>query len=313
MATPETQHAGSSETGSLRRVAVTGSTGLIGSALVESLRSDGYEVRRVVRSRPAPGSSDIGWDPTGGMLEAEKLDGLDAVVHLAGENLAQRWTDEAKRKIRRSRVEGTRLLAESLASLASPPRVLVSASGVGYYGDRGDERLDETSSPGNDFLAELVQDWEAATAPAASAGIRVVHLRSGVVLSPEGGALARMLPPFRLGLGGKLGDGTQWFSWISRDDEVAVIRFAMEHEELSGPINTLSPNPVTNAEFTETLGRVIGRPTVFTVPEFALNLLFGQMANDTLLASQRAFPRRLQEAGFRFRYPELEGALRAVL
>lgn len=294
-------------------IAVTGSTGLIGSALIDSLRSDGHEVHRIVRSRPDTKSGEIGWDPVAGEMDAASLAGIDAVVHLAGENVGQRWTEEAKRKIRDSRVDGTHLLAETIASLATPPRVLVSASAVGVYGDRGDEPLTEDSPPGNDFLAEVAREWEAATEPAANAGVRVVHTRFGVVLSSGGGALERMLPPFRLGAGGKLGSGKQWMSWIALPDVVAAIRFAVDTETLSGPVNVTAPNPVRNTEFTDTLGKVLGRPTLFTVPAFALRLAFGEMADAALLTSQRVIPERLAEAGFGFQFPELKETLRAVL
>ena len=294
------------------RVAVTGSHGLIGTALVESLERDGYQVRRVVRSRSAATGDDIFWDPTGGELDASALEGLDAVVHLAGENVAGIWTDEKKRRIRDSRVQGTRLLAERVAELRASPRVLVSASAVGYYGNRGNAVLDESSPPGDDFLAEVVQGWEAAAAPAAAAGVRVVNLRFGIVLSAEGGALKLMLPPFKLGLGGKVGDGRQWISWIALEDAVRAIRFAMDHEDLRGPINAVASRPVTNAEFVQTLGDVLGRPTLFSVPAAMLRLALGEeMAETTVLASQKVLPRGLQAAGFDFRHPGLEGALRA--
>ncbi|CAN5784087.1 hypothetical protein BH23GEM3_BH23GEM3_06010 [soil metagenome] len=294
-------------------IAVSGSTGLIGSALVDSLRRDGHQIRRMVRSRPSPGSEHILWDPESGTLDPGALVGVDAVVHLAGENVGERWTAEKKARIRDSRVRGTRLLAEAIAALDEPPRVLVCASAVGIYGDRGDEILDEDSRAGLDFLARVGQEWEAASEPAAECGARVVKLRFGVVLSPRGGALEKMLLPFRIGVGGKVGSGQQWMSWISLTDAVAAIRFALETATLEGPVNTVAPHPVTNAEFTGALGDVLGRPTVMTVPAFALRLAYGEMADATLLASQRARPRKLQEAGFRFQHPELRDALRAEL
>lgn len=296
------------------RIAVTGSTGLIGTALVRALRADGHRVLRLVRSRPAPGADEVYWSPSGGEIDAAALEGTDAAVHLAGENVGQPpWTEERKRRIRDSRVQGTGLLARTLAGLAAKPRVLVSASAIGYYGDRGDEVLDETAAPGSGFLAEVCRAWEAAADPARAAGIRVVHPRIGVVLSGEGGALEKMLTPFKLGVGGKMGSGRQWMSWVALHDVVEAIRFALRTDTLSGPANVASPNPATNAEFTEALGRVLGRPTFFAVPKFALKLALGQMADEALLASQRAVPEKLRAAGFVFEYPDLEGALRVAL
>lgn len=293
------------------RVAVTGSSGMIGTALVEELERDGHQVHRVVRSTPRPG--EIGWSPAQGRIDAEGFEGMDAVVHLAGEEVGERWSEEKKRRIRDSRVQGTRLLAGALASRSAPPRVLVSASGVGYYGDRGDQRLDEESAPGDDFLARVVQEWEAATEPAARAGIRVARPRLGVVLSERGGALRKMLLPFRLGIGGRVGSGRQWLSWISLADAVGVIRFAIDTPALQGSFNAVAPEEATNAQFTRTLGEVLGRPTPFPVPAPVLRLLFGEMAEATLLVSQRAVPDRLLAAGYRFRYPDLRDALRAAL
>jgi uncharacterized protein len=296
-------------------IAVSGASGLIGSALVGSLRGDGHRIRRLTRSDTGASSEHVTWNPDTRTLGSRALDGVDAVVHLAGETVGERWNEEKKRRIRESRVKGTQLISAVAAQAEPRPRVLVSASAVGIYGDRGDEILDEESDTGppSDFLAQVGREWEAATEPAERHEIRVVHLRFGVVLSEDGGALQRMLPPFRLGVGGKLGSGRQWMSWIALDDIVAAIRFAMFDTGISGPVNVTSPNPVTNAEFTRTLGRVLGRPTVFTVPAAALRIAFGEMADATLLASQRAAPRRLIEAGFRFRHPDLEGALRAEL
>lgn len=296
------------------RVAVTGSTGLIGTALVRALRDDGHLVLRLVRTRPVPGADEVYWSPSLGEVDAAGLEGADAVVHLAGENVGTPpWTEERKRRILDSRVQGTSLLARTLAGLAAKPRVLVSASATGYYGDRGDEVLDESAPSGEGFLAEVCRTWEAAADPAREAGIRVVHPRIGVVLSGGGGALEKMLAPFRLGVGGKMGSGRQWMSWVALHDVVEAIRFAVGADGLSGPANVTSPVPVTNEEFTRTLGRVLGRPTLFGVPKFALRLALGQMADEALLASQRAVPRKLREAGFTFRYPDLEGALRAAL
>jgi uncharacterized protein (TIGR01777 family) len=296
-----------------RTVAVTGSTGLVGTALVRALAADGHRVVRLVRTRPAAAGGDVYWNPAKGEIDAAGLEGVDAVVHLAGESIAQLWTAERKRRIRESRVRGTRLLAEALAGLRGPPRVLVSGSATGFYGSRGDERLEEGAGPGTGFLADVAREWEAAAQPARARGIRVVHPRLGIVLSREGGALPKMLPPFRLGLGGKVGSGKQWLPWISEADVVGVLRFLMDTETLGGPVNTVAPGEVTNAEFTRTLGRVLGRPTFFPVPAAALRLATGEMGEQTLLASQRAVPAVLLRAGYRFRHPELEGALRAVL
>jgi uncharacterized protein (TIGR01777 family) len=300
------------------KVIVTGATGLIGSALVRSLLADGHTVTRLVRGggrgAPSPGVSDVRWDPEKGSVDAAALEGHDAAVHLAGEPVAEgRWTEEKKRRIRESRARGTRLLAETLARLARKPAVLVSASATGYYGDRGAELLTEESASGNDFLSEVCREWEANARPAAEAGIRVVHPRIGVVLDAAGGALPKMLTPFKLGVGGRLGDGRQYMSWITLPDVVSVIRRAIDDGELRGPVNAVAPRPVTNGEFTKTLGRVLGRPTIFAVPEFALRLAFGEVADAALLASQRVEPARLKAAGFRFADPELEGALRRVL
>lgn len=295
------------------RIAVTGSSGLIGSALVAHLRDRGHQVHRMVRSQPVQGSGDIAWNPDRETIDAERLNGVDAVVHLAGENVGVRWTDERKREIRSSRVGGTRLIAHTLATLPSPPRVLIAASAVGFYGSRGDEVLDETSAQGSGFLAEVVRDWEGAAVVAADAGIRVVNLRLGVVLDAAGGALAKMLPPFRLGAGGRLGSGRQWMSWVALDDVISVVERGLADSSLHGPVNVVAPDPVTNAELTTTLARVLHRPGVAAVPGFALRILLGQMADETILASQRATPAALLARGHVFRYPELEPALRATL
>jgi len=294
------------------RIAVTGSTGLVGSALVPYLAGRGHKVSRMVRKTPAPGSSDIRWDPARGQLEADDLEGFDAIIHLAGEPVAERWTASNKVRIRESRVGGTALLAERIASLSKKPSVLVSGSAIGIYGNRGDEWLDESSAPANDdFLARVAQDWEAAAEPATRAGVRVVHPRLGIVLSPAGGALERLLTVFRLGAGGKIGNGEQWLSWIARDDVVAALLFLLKDDEIRGPVNLVAPNPETNGQFSKTLGHVIGRPSLATVPEFAVRLMLGaEMANATVLASQRVRPKALDEFGFRFRYPHLEEALR---
>lgn len=311
MTTPERAGGRAEGAGAPIRVAIAGATGLIGAALATALRGAGARVLRVTRRASTP--DDVQWDPTAGRIDAAKLDGVDAVVNLAGETIGVRWTEERKRRIRDSRVVGTALLARTLAGLATPPRVLVSGSAVGIYGNRGDEVLDETSAPGDDFLARVGVEWEAAADPARAAGIRVVHTRTGLVLAAHGGALEPMLRQFKLGVGGKLGSGEQWMSWISLDDEVRAISFAIRSEEVSGPLNVVAPNPVTGADFARTLARVLGRPSLFSVPRFALEALFGEMADVALLASQRALPRRLLGFGFEFQHPTLEQALRDLL
>ena len=290
-------------------VAVSGASGLIGSALGAFLTTGGHRVTRLVRGTPLPG--DVRWDPATGLIDAAALEGHDAVVHLAGENLAAgRWTRARKERVRMSRVNGTRLLAESLARLARPPQVLVSASAIGYYGDRGDEILTEASASGDDFLAAVGREWEEATEPARRAGIRVVRLRLGVVLTPAGGALGKMLLPFSLGVAGRLGSGRQWMSWISHDDAIGAIHHAIITPTLEGPVNGVGPQPVTNAEFTDTLGRVLCRPAIIPIPATALRLLLGEMADATLLASTRVVPARLLGTGYSFRHPTLERTLR---
>ena len=293
------------------RILVSGSSGLVGSALVPFLTTSGHSVTRLVRS--SPGKDEARWDPAAGTIDAASLEGHDAVVHLAGENIAERWTPERKARIKDSRVKGTRLLAETLGRLAQPPKVLVAASAIGYYGDRGDALLREDSASGSGFLAEVAREWEAATAAAATKGIRVVNLRSGVVLSPRGGALAKMLLPFKLGLGGVVGSGKQHWSWIALDDLLGIILFALNTETLKGPVNAVSPKPVTNSEFTKTLGRVLWRPTIFPMPAFAARLALGEMADELLLSSTRVDPAKLVAAGYPFRFPELEAALRHLL
>jgi uncharacterized protein (TIGR01777 family) len=295
-------------------IAVSGASGLIGTALVGELTRRGHHVTRMVRREAGPG--EISWDPALGRLNPGDLEGIDGVVHLAGENVGVRWTGRRKARIRQSRVKGTRLLSETLARTQAGPRVLVSASAVGIYGDRGDQVLTEASKggdPSHDFLVSVARDWEAAADPARAAGIRVAHSRFGIVLSPRGGALKKMLLPFRLGLGGRLGDGSQWISWISIDDAVGAILHALSTDTLRGPVNATAPEPVTNRDFTRTLGRVLGRPTPFVMPAVALRLALGEMARGTLLASARVLPSRLLESGYRFRHPDLESALRHVL
>jgi uncharacterized protein (TIGR01777 family) len=295
-------------------VLVTGSTGFVGSALVPFLSDIGHRVTRLIRAIPSPGGTEIHWDPEAGVVDIARLEGLDAVIHLAGENIAAgRWTTERKAKIRDSRVGGTRLLCDTLAGLKQPPKVLACASATGYYGDRGDELLTEESASGTGFLAGVCREWEAAANPAVQKGIRVVHLRFGMVLSGAGGALAKLLPPFRMGLGGALGTGRQYISWIALDDLLGVIAHALTTEALQGPVNAVAPNPVTNKEFTRALGRVLGRFTLFSMPAAAARLAFGEMADEVLLAGQRVQPTRLLATGYRFRYPDLEGALRHSL
>lgn len=293
------------------RVAITGATGMIGTALAQSLSRDGHAIHRLTRSPARVG--DFAFDPARGVLDPAAFEGVDAVVHLAGEPIAQRWTDAAKQRIMASRVEGTRLVAERLAARADRPRVLVSASAVGIYGDRGDEVLTETSAPGSDFLATVCRAWEAAAEPARLAGVRVAHPRMGIVLSPEGGALQRLLLPFKLGVGGRIGSGDQWMSWISLPDAVAALRHMLDTDLLAGPVNVVGPAPVTNAEFTSALGAALHRPTFLPTPAFALRLVFKEMADATLMASQRAVPDALAAAGFRFRHRTLTEALEAVL
>jgi uncharacterized protein (TIGR01777 family) len=295
-------------------IAVTGSTGMVGSALVTALEGRGHLVRRLVRHEVGDGDHEIHWNPDAGKIDAAELNGIDGVVHLAGENIAGgRWNADFKRRILESRTKGTRLLSETLAGLEMKPSVLVSASAIGYYGNRYDEEVDELAPSGNGFLAEVCREWEAATEPAHDAGIRVVKLRIGPVLSRQGGALAKMLTPFKLGLGGVVGSGKQYFSWIVLDDLVSAIVFALENDALVGPVNAVAPHSVTNREFTKTLGRVLGRPTIFPMPAFAARLAFGEMADEMLLGGARVAPHELTAASFKFAYPELAPALRHLL
>lgn len=294
-------------------VAISGASGLIGSALARLLTSHGHQVRRLVRS--APQGDDIFWNPAEGQIDQDKLASVDAVVNLAGENIATgRWTEAKKQRIRDSRVDGTALLARTLAELPEPSqKAFLCASAIGYYDDRGDELMTESSGPGAGLLAQVGQQWEAAAQPAREAGIRVANMRIGVVLSTAGGALPRMLTPFKLGLGGVLGSGRQYMSWIHRDDLVAAIEWLLTNDTAAGPFNLVAPHPVTNREFTRTLGQVLGRPTLLPVPAFAIRLALGEMGQDLLLSSTRVEPHRLLESGFVFQYPELEGALRQLI
>ncbi|HVF66511.1 MAG TPA: TIGR01777 family oxidoreductase [Pyrinomonadaceae bacterium] len=300
------------------KVIVTGSGGLVGRALIRSLLADGHSVTRLVRGGAqqfrTPSSTAVEWNPDKGTIDAGALEGHDAAVHLAGEPIAEgRWDDAKKRRIMESRSKGTRLIAETLAGLSEKPRVLVSASATGFYGDRGGEVLREESASGDNFVSEVCREWEKGTLAASQAGVRVVHLRIGVVFSGEGGALPKMLTPFKLGVGGKLGSGRQYMSWITLEDLVRVIRRAMEDEHMRGPVNAVAPGAVTNEEFTKALGRVLGRPTLFAVPAFAARLAFGEVADELLLSSARVEPARLKEAGFDFKHADVEAALRSVL
>lgn len=292
-------------------VAMTGASGLIGTMLRKSLGEAGHRVTALVRRPPAPG--EIRWDPAGNGLDPASLRGVDAVVHLAGENLAEgRWSEDRKRKILESRKLGTRLLAEAMARAPERPRTLVSASAIGYYGERGEEELTEASLPGAGFLPEVCIAWEAATAPAADAGIRVVRVRTGLLLTPAGGLLQRILLPFRLFVGGQLGDGRQWMSWISAVDLLRVYRQALE-SDLSGPVNAVAPGAVRNEEFTRVLAKVLHRPAVLVVPKTALRVVYGEMADEAILASIHALPSVLQASGFQFEYPRLKPALEHLL
>jgi uncharacterized protein (TIGR01777 family) len=279
-----------------------------------SLTREGNEVFRLVRRERNFGSPEVHWDPKRGEIDGQHLEGLTAVIHLAGESIADgRWTDEKKRRIRDSRVEGTRLLSEALAKLTHPPQTFQCASAIGYYGNRGDEILTETSSAGSDFLSSVCVEWENATRPATEKGIRTVNLRFGIILSTDGGALAKMLTPFRMGVGGRVGSGNQWMSWIAIDDVVGVIEHALQDHSLRGPVNVVSPNPVTNGEFTKQLGSALSRPAVFPMPAFGARLAFGEMADALLLSSQRVDPVSLKRAGYKFRYASLESALQHIL
>ena len=293
------------------RIIISGSTGLVGSSLVFNLVAEGHEIFRLVRSRDEEG---VYWDPSGPVPDRSALEGFDVVIHLAGESIAEgRWNEEKKRRIRNSRTEGTRHLSEAIASLSSPPRLFACASASGYYGDRGTEILREESPSGEGFLPDVCREWEAATQVAASKGIRVVNLRFGIILSQNGGALAKMLPPFRLGAGGRIGSGKQYWSWIDLEDVVGVIEYLIQHKTLQGPVNISTPNPVTNAEFTQNLARVLKRPAFFPVPAFAARAVFGEMADALLLCSARMRPTKLIEAGYPFAYPDLESSLRHLL
>jgi hypothetical protein len=295
------------------KVVVTGSTGLIGSALVRNLHADGHEVRRLVRHAPRA-ADETQWHPSSGFLEPSVVDGVDAVVHLAGAGIGDhRWTDDYKQAIRDSRVQGTTAVAGALAAAARPPRVLISGSAVGFYGDTGEEVFDETSPSGEGFLASVVREWEAATAPAAAAGVRVVNIRTGIVLSADGGLLKQMLPIFKLGLGGRLGSGRQWMSWVSIADHLAAMRYLIAADGISGPVNVTAPEPVRNKDFTKSLARAVHRPAIAFVPSVALKAALGGFADEGALVSQRVVPARLEAAGFDFTFADVDAALGALV
>jgi uncharacterized protein (TIGR01777 family) len=295
-------------------ILVSGSSGFIGSALVPFLKTGGHQVTRLARTAGGSDGKAVAWDPAAGRIDAAALEGFDVAIHLAGESLASgRWNAKKKARIRDSRAKGTRLLAETLARLARPPQVFASAAAVGFYGPRGDEVLDEDSAPGTGFLADVCRAWEQATEPAAQTGIRVVNLRFGVVLGSHGGALRQMLTPFKLGMGGVIGSGKQYMSWIALDDAVGAVLHTVSTDALRGPVNVVAPQPVTNYAFTKTLGKVLGRPTLIPMPAFLARLAFGEMADELLLSGQRVVPKRLSETGYAFSCPDLESALRHLL
>lgn len=291
------------------RVLITGASGLVGTELQKSFAAKGYEMLLASRKDPTD-DRHIKWDIEQGFDEPERLEGIEAVVHLAGESISGlRWTDEKKKAIKDSRVLGTRSVVDAISRLEKKPKVFISSSAIGFYGERGDEEVTESSTPGNNFLAQVAKEWEAESRRAEDAGIRTVLLRTGIILSKEGGALGTMLLPFKLGVGGVIGSGKQWMSWISMDDHIAAINFAIENENLRGAVNSVSPNPVTNEEFTKTLGEVLYRPTILPLPEFAVSMIFGEMGDALLLASTKVLPKRLQDAGFEFKYPDLKSAI----
>ena len=300
----------------MARVLVSGVSGPIGAALVPSLEASGARIARLMRASSGASSATaaetVRWDPAQ-PISPDAVSGFDAVVHLAGESIVGRWTESKKAKIRESRVVGTRNLAQALVHAKDKPQVFVCSSAIGYYGDRGDEVLNERSAPGTDFLAEVCREWEAATQPAADAGIRTVQIRTGVVLSPKGGALGKMLTPFKMGVGGRIGDGRQWMSWIDVQDMVGAIHHILKADLLHGPVNMVAPGPVTNAEFTKTLASVLSRPAIFPMPAFAVKLAFGEMGETVLLGSQRVEPKQLVMSGYPFRFNSLRASLENVL
>jgi len=294
------------------KILVSGSHGLVGKALTTSLVNAGHEIVSLVRQ--SANDSEIEWHPNQGKINGQQLEGFDVVVHLAGESIASgRWTEEKKRKIRESRVKGTELLSSALARLSQPPSTFISASAIGFYGSRGDELLTEESAPGDGFLPEVCVAWEKATGQAEAKGIRTIHPRFGIILDEKGGALERMLTPFRMGVGGKVGNGKQWMSWIALEDVINALRFLIDEPGSEGPVNFTAPRPVTNADFTEALGSVLSRPTLFSVPAFAARLAFGEMADELLLSSAKVEPERLKESGYQFKHPELSSALKTIL
>ncbi|HXM21125.1 MAG TPA: TIGR01777 family oxidoreductase [Terriglobales bacterium] len=293
------------------KILVSGSSGLIGTALMPALKANGYEVVCLVRGT-ASGKGHVGWDPAR-LLAPESVSGFDVVIHLAGESIVGRWTEAKKRRILETRVQGTRNLAEALALAPQRPRLLISASAIGYYGDRGEETLREDSSSGNGFLPEVCREWEGATEPAAKAGIRTAQMRFGLVLSPSGGALQKMLLPFRMGVGGNMGNGRQWWSWVDINDLVGAVQHVIKTETLQGPVNVVAPNPVRNADFTKTLASVLSRPAIFPMPAFAARLVFGQMGDELLLSSQKVEPAKLMKGGYVFQKSDLRKALEDIL
>ena len=295
------------------KILVTGSSGLIGSALVRSLRADGHDVIRLVRREPTA-ADERRWDPPSHTLDPTVLDSADAVVHLAGAGIGdKRWSEDYKQEVLRSRIDGTTTIATAIAQCTSPPKVLISASAVGWYGETGDEAVDESAPSGQGYLADVVRRWEAATAPAEAADVRVVHARSGVVLSADGGALGKVLPLFKLGLGGRLGSGQQWMSWIAIADQITALRFLLERSDLSGPVNLTAPEPARNRDYTKAIGRAVRRPALAVVPAAALRLALGEFADEGVLVSQRVLPARLEDAGFNFTYADIDAALTAIV
>ncbi len=295
------------------KILVSGASGLIGSALTSALEAEGHEVRKLVRSTSTT-ASESQWDPYGGNMEPGALDGIDAVIHLSGQSiLSVPWNERKKQAIRDSRIETTAFICRRLIAMPTPPKVWLCASAIGYYGDRGDERLDEDSGPGSGFFSALCQDWEAATAPASEHGVRVINLRLGLVFSGQGGVLQTLRRVFNLALGGVVGSGNQYVSWIAIDDVCAAVNLLLQDDAVRGPVNLVAPNPVTNRELTKTLGRVLSRPAVLPVPAFALRLVAGELADEALLASARVYPKRLSEKGYEFQYPTLEPTLRHLI
>ncbi len=295
-------------------VLISGASGVVGSALIPFLTTGGHRVTRLVRKKTVPGEEEVYWNPNANTLNTDDLAGTDTVIHLAGENIGQgRWTKEKKTRIIESRTKGTSLIANAIAKLDPAPRVMVCASAIGYYGNRGSQVLTEEDGPGDDFISEVCHKWEKAAEPAIEKGIRVVFMRIGIALTPSGGALERLLLPFQMGIGGKIGSGSQYMSWIGIDDVIGAIYHAIKNDKIEGPVNVVSPNPVTNKEFTKTLGRVLSRPTLATVPEFAIKIAFGEMGREIPLSSTRVKPEKLMKTGYRFRNPDIEGALSHLL